>query len=271
MPEFVYGLNTSTIKPAPLPEKIRIAAETGYRAIELWHDDLEAFVRDGGSLADVKRRLDEGGLTVVTTIYLKGWFESTGEAYQQVLEQCRRRMDQAAVVGARHIIAGPPAGTADRDVGAAHYRELLAIGREYGVRPAMEFLGFVEDIKTIDDAWEIVTNAGDPDGTIVLDPFHIFRGGDSAERIGSVPGDRIAVFHFNDAPASPPRQEQHDRHRVYPGDGHLDLGGMIRELKKTGYRGCISLELFNESLWARDPREVAQVGLEKMRAVVEGE
>jgi sugar phosphate isomerase/epimerase len=269
VPEFVYGLNTSTIKPAALLEKIRIAAETGYRAIELWHEDLEVYLRDGGSLADVRRALDDGGLTVATTIYVKGWFESTGEAYQQALEQCRRRMDQAAAVGAGHIIAGPPAVHADRDLGAAHYRELLALGREYGVRPAMEFLGFVEDIKTIDDAWEIITQAGDPDGTIVLDPFHIFRGGGSMERIGSLPGDRIAVCHFNDAPASPPREQQHDRHRVYPGDGHLDLRGMIRQLRATGYRGCVSLELFNEALWAREPREVAATGLEKMRAVIE--
>lgn len=270
MAEFIYCLNTSTIKPASLLEKIRITAETGYRAIELWHEDLEAFVSDGGTLAEVKRALDDGGLSVATTIYLKGWFESTGADYQQALETCRRRMEQAAAVGAAHVIAGPPAGTAQRDLGAAHYRELLALGREYGVKPAMEFLGFVEDITTIDDAWEIVTKAGDPDGTIVLDPFHIFRGGGPPERIGDLPADRIAIFHFNDAPTSPSRTEQHDRDRVYPGDGHLDLRGMLDQLEKIGYRGCISLELFNEALWSQDPREVAKTGLEKMRQVVEG-
>lgn len=269
MPAFVYGLNTSTIKPASLLDKVRIAAETGYRAIELWHDDLEAFVRGGGTLAEVKRALDDGGLAVATTIYLKGWFETTAGAHADALDLCRRRLEQAAAVGAAHVIAGPPAGVADRDLGAAHYRELLALGREYGVKPAMEFLGFVEDINTIDDAWEIVTKAGDPDGTIVLDPFHIFRGGGSPERISSLPPEGIAVFHFNDAPAAPPRAEQHDRHRVYPGDGHLDLRGMVRQLERIGYRGCISLELFNESLWEQDPRDVARTGLEKMRAVVE--
>jgi sugar phosphate isomerase/epimerase len=41
-------------------------------------------------------------------------------------------------------------------------------------------------------------------------------------------------------------------------------------LRQIGYRRWISLELFREDLWRRDPLEVARVGLEKMRSVVEG-
>jgi sugar phosphate isomerase/epimerase len=40
-------------------------------------------------------------------------------------------------------------------------------------------------------------------------------------------------------------------------------------LAQIGFHGWLSLELFREDLWARDPLEVAQTGLEKMRAVVE--
>jgi 2-keto-myo-inositol isomerase len=269
MADFTYCLNTSTIKPAGMLEKIRIAAEAGYGAIELWHDDMDAYVRDGGSLDDIKKALADGGLQVPTTISLKGWFESDGEEYRSALEECRRRMRQGAEVGATYVIAGPPAGVADHDRGSEHYRELLALGREIGIRPAMEFLGFVEDINTIEDGLEILEKAGDPDGTIVLDPFHVFRGGGDAQSITKIPGERIAIFHFNDAPANPPREQQHDRNRVYPGDGHLDLKHMVQLVRGTGYRGCISLELFNEALWQQDPLEVARVGLEKMRAIVE--
>ena len=72
------------------------------------------------------------------------------------------------------------------------------------------------------------------------------------------PADKIAVFHFNDAPASPPRAEQTDADRVYPGDGILDLKAMIDVLKEADYQGVISLELFNPSYWEEDPREVAR-------------
>jgi sugar phosphate isomerase/epimerase len=134
----------------------------------------------------------------------------------------------------------------------------------------MEFLGFVDDINCLEDALEVVTQAGHPAGTIVLDPFHIFRGGGSPESIAKLTASQIAIFHFNDAPAQPPRAQQHDHDRVYPGDGHLDLRRQLGLLRNIGYRQWLSLELFREDLWASDPLEVARVGLEKMRQVAEG-
>jgi hypothetical protein len=40
-------------------------------------------------------------------------------------------------------------------------------------------------------------------------------------------------------------------------------------LASTGYNGYLSLELFREDLWAKDPLEVAKLGTEKMRPFVE--
>ena len=45
---------------------------------------------------------------------------------------------------------------------------------------------------------------------------------------------------------------------------------MVSILREIQYRGPISLELFNETLWQQDPLEVARIGLDKMRQVVEG-
>jgi sugar phosphate isomerase/epimerase len=167
------------------------------------------------------------------------------------------------------VIAGPPGGRADHDQGARNYRELLEIGRKIGVKPAMEYLGFVEDINTIEAAAEIIAKSEHPDATIVHDPFHIFRGGGSFESLTKLPTERIAICHFNDTPTSPPRAEQHDKDRVMPGRGHLDLRRMLHLLKQVGYNRWLSLELFREDLWAQDPRKVAREGLEAMRAVAE--
>ncbi len=269
MPDFMYCLNASTIRPATLLQKIDVAGRAGYAGIELWHDDIDAHLAAGGTIRDIVSALVEYDLRVPTTIYLKGWFETTGDEHMRELQECRRRMEQSVAVGAEHVIAGPPAGCADHDQGARHYRELLELGLSLGVKPAMEFLGFVDDINTIEDALEIVEKAGHPAGTLVLDPFHIFRGGGSAESISRLRPEQIAVCHFNDAPASPPRAQQHDRDRVYPGEGHLDLRRMLDLLRGIGYRRWLSLELFREDLWAKPPLEVARVGLEKMRAVAE--
>ncbi len=269
MSQFLYSLNSSTIRPAGLLDKIRIAADAGYAGIELWHDDIGAHLKQGGHLHDIADALGEHNLRVPTTIHLKGWFESAGGEHIETMDLCKWKMEQAAAVGAEYIIAGPPRGVADRALGTENYRELLAVGHEIGVKPAMEFLGFVEDVNTIEDALEIITAADHPDATLVLDPFHIFRGGGSLESISKLSADQIAICHFNDAPAEPPRENQQDRDRVYPGEGILDLPRMISLLKEIGYDRWLSLELFNEDLWQQDPLEVARTGLEKMCAIAE--
>ncbi len=150
-----------------------------------------------------------------------------------------------------------------------HYRELLQIGGDFGVKPSMEFLGFVEQLNTIEDALEVMTKSGHPDASTVLDPFHIQRGGGSVESISKLTAEQIAVAHFMDTVGEPPREQQHDPDRVMPGDGIFDLNRYLELLRQVGYRRFLSLELFREDLWAQDPRDVAATGLEKMRAVVE--
>lgn len=264
-----YALNTSTIRPTPLLEKIRVASKAGYAGIELWHDDIEAFTAQGGSIRDLRKALDDHGLKVPSTIYLAGWFDAREGELPRVLAHVERRMADAAALGAPYVIASPPAGKADYPLGAARYRRLMELGRTAGILPSMEFLGFVERLNTIEEAIKVLDLAADPAGTTILDPFHIFRGGGSVESISKLSASRIAVSHFNDTPAVPPRAQQGDADRVLPGDGHLDLTRYVQLLRQTGYDGWLSLELFNETLWARPPLEVARIGLEKMRAVVE--
>ena len=268
MGQFQLGLNTSTIRPASLMDKIRIAGETGYTAIELWNNDLSEYEEQGGSLADVKKALDDHGLSVPTVIAVHGWLNATGSDLENALEDAKKRMEQAAAVGSTYIISSPPREVADLQLGGENYRKLLELGRELGVKPAMEFLGFVDGVNQVKHAWEVMEVADHPDSTIVLDPFHIYRGGGEIEDMAGIPGDKIAVFHFNDAPAEPARAEQTDADRVYPGDGILDLKQMISILKEADYSGVISLELFNPSYWEENPEEVARIGLEKMKAVL---
>ncbi|MCA9058787.1 MAG: sugar phosphate isomerase/epimerase, partial [Planctomycetaceae bacterium] len=217
MSGFRYSLNSSTIKTTPLFRKIEVAAEAGYEGIELWHDDIDAVLAAGGTLQEIRRVLDDHGLAVPTTIHLKDWFQPAGETHVAAMGEARRKLEQAAAVGAPFTVAGPPHGAADRELGARHYHELLELGREFGVRPAFEYLGFVADIRTVDSALDILDRSGHSDAAIVLDPFHCYVGGGSMEPISSIPASRIAVSHFNDAPADPDPSTQRDPDRVMPG------------------------------------------------------
>jgi len=98
----------------------------------------------------------------------------------------------------------------------------------------------------------------------------MIRGGGTVDDLLALSGDRLACFHINDLPATPDPLAQTDEDRVQPGDGIADLPRVIANLRTIGYRGPLSLELFNRELWGRDPVDVARLGLDRVRALVEG-
>ena len=268
MSEFVYCLNTSTIRPTPLLEKIEVAGEAGYSAIEPWNDEITAYLEQGGSLPELKRALAGAGLRVVSVIALHGWITSDGVEHQRVLEECRRRMAQAAELESPYIVASPPQQVVDLDRATERFAELLKIGDEIGVLPSMEFLGFVDGIKDVSSAWAIASGTGDARATVVADVFHMIRGGGTVDDLLQLSGERLACFHINDIPRQPDPLTQRDEDRVMVGDGIADLPRVIANLRTIGYRGPLSLELFNRELWSQDPFQVVQQGLDRIRALV---
>ena len=144
--------------------------------------------------------------------------------------------------------------------------ELAGVAR--GVPASVEFLGFVEGINRLEDAWAIAAGTHQSTATVTPDAWHMFRGGTDWAVLDAIPADHISCFHWNDAPAEPPRVEQNDSHRVYPGDGILDLKKLANQLRAKDWHGALTLELFNPTYWAQDPLEVARTGLAKMRESV---
>jgi 2-keto-myo-inositol isomerase len=269
MSDFIYCLNTSTIRPTPLLEKIEIAGKAGYNAIEPWNDEITAYLDGGGHISELKRALANANLNVVSMIALHGWITSEGAGHARVLDDCRRRMAQAVELGSPFIVASPPQQVVDLNRAVDRFSELLEIGSQLGVIPSMEFLGFVDGIKSVASAWAIASGTGDPRATVVADVFHMIRGGGSVDDLLTLDGDRVACFHINDLPAEPDPRTQKDEDRVMVGEGIADLPRVIANLRKIGYHGPLSLELFNRRLWEQDPLEVVTRGLERIRALVE--
>jgi 2-keto-myo-inositol isomerase len=264
MHEFIPCFNTSTIRPAPLMDKIRLAGEAGFRQIELWNDDVTAYLQGGGSMDEIRRALRETGLTVPSVIAVLGWIGCADAERDERRAEAVRRMEQAKALGSPFIVATPPRGQVDLERAGRDYHELLEIGRRIGVRPMMEFLGFVEHVNNINTTREIVERANDSTGTIVIDFFHMVRGQQTTlEDLRALPVDRIGIVHLDDVPYTKPFSEMTDADRVYPGDGDIPLGEMMETLRSMSYRGPVSLELFNRAYWEQDPAQVVTTGFEK--------
>ena len=265
-------LNTSTIRPASLQDKIKIAAETGYDGVELWIDDLEKYEKEGGSLKELDAQIKEMGLFVPNIIGLWDCMPMDDADFKASLKATKERMRMSADVSSKHVAAIPVPDRADFDlaVGVKRYKELLKISREeYGIIAAFEFVGFFKGVHRLGQAAAIALDSDDRDACLIMDTFHLYRGGSGFNGVSLLNKDIIADFHWNDVPASPPRDELGDKDRIYPGDGILPLVGVLKDLKKIGYSGPISLEMFNREQWKLDLKEVAAIGKKKILNLIE--
>ena len=267
-------LDTATIRPAALDEKIRIAAAAGFDAIEPWERELHDYETKGGNLQDLGKRIRDAGLFVPSVIGLWNAIPATREAFDQSLVDSRRRMRQAAAIGAEHIQVVPqparPWQEFDPKWAADRYRELLEIGlKEFKINPALVFVEFLPGCSRLGQAAAIAVDADHPKAKIIPDVFHMYIGGSGFAGLRHLRGDFFAIFQFNDAPAEPPLGQLKDEHRVFPGDGILPLVDILRDLLATGYTGCVSLELYNPEYWKRDLEGVAKEGRDKTLAVIE--
>ena len=255
-------LDTATIRPASLEEKIRVASEAGFDAIEPWEGELRSYEADGGSLIDLRKRIQDAGLFVPSVIGLWNAIPPTWEEWEAGLPETRNRMRMASRIGSQQIQVVPqperPWSEFDLAWASTRYRDLLEIGiDDYGIVPAMVFVEFLPGCARLGQAAAIALDSDHPQARIIPDAFHMHIGNSGFSGLRRLQGDFIAIFQFNDAPESPEREELRDEHRVFPGDGILPLEQCLRDLKDIGYTRCVSLELYNPEYWKRDPLEVA--------------
>ncbi|MBI2434621.1 MAG: sugar phosphate isomerase/epimerase [Candidatus Hydrogenedentes bacterium] len=262
-------MNASTIRPAPVRTKIQVTADAGWDGIELWMQDLEAHEKEGGSLKELAQEIKEKGLYVNNIIGLWGCMPPGEDEWNAQLVKTRNMMRMCHEVGSPSVAALPFPDREDFDLawGAVKYKELMKIGREeYDLRVAFEFIGFLKGVHRLGQAAAVAIDADERDAGLIMDTFHLYRGGSGFSGIKHLDPRFMADFHWNDVPATPGQFELKDKDRIYPGDGILPLTQALKDLADVGYTGPLSLELFNETLWAQDPAQVAHDGLAKMRS-----
>ncbi|MGQ0636112.1 MAG: sugar phosphate isomerase/epimerase family protein [Planctomycetaceae bacterium] len=267
-----YCLNASTIRGQNLGvvREFEIAAQAGYDSIEPWMDPLHKYVQGGGSVADLAKRIRDLGLSVESAIGFAAWIVDDDEARRKGLEQAKRDMDLLAQIGGKRL-AAPPVGAHDKPgpdltTAAARYRVLLELGDQMGVVPQVEVWGFSKTMSRLAETVYVAVESGHPRACVLPDVYHLYKGGSGFESLMLLSGAAVQVFHINDYPADPPRESIGDANRVYPGDGVAPLTAILENLRTAGFRGTLSLELFNRDYWKQDALEVAKTGLEKMRA-----
>ena len=272
---FGYCLNLSTIRgqELPLEREIDVAGQAGFQAIEPWINKIEDHVKRGGSLRDLRKRIADLGLTVESAIGFAEWIVDDDARRARGLEQAKRDMEAVREIGGKRIAAPPAGATEQTDMNlfraAERYAALIDLGEKMDVVPQAEVWGFSKCLSRLSETTFVAIESGRAKACILPDVYHLYKGGTDIAGLGLLSGSAVHVFHLNDYPAQPTRDTIRDSHRVYPGDGIAPLSQIYRTIHAAGFRGYLSLELFNQQYWKQDALEVARTGLKKTRESVQ--
>jgi 4-hydroxyphenylpyruvate dioxygenase len=103
-----------------------------------------------------------------------------------------------------------------------------------------------------------VSRADHPALGLCVDSFHTLALGDDPRGIAGITGDRIFFLQLADAPSLQMDPLSWSRHfRCFPGQGELDVTGLVEQVLRSGYRGPLSLEVFNDVFRSSDTRQTA--------------
>ena len=138
-----------------------------------------------------------------------------------------------------------PTTPADFKRGAENMVKGAELAKTYGVSLMLEFAKTSTLANSIQTALQIIREANHPNARLMLDTFHFYAGVGKVEDLELLKDGELAHLHFEDIPDTPPREQLGSQtHRLFPGEGTAPLKRTIEILKRKGYSGPASMELF---------------------------
>ena len=272
---FIYCLNTATIREHNLGMvgELEVASAAGFDGVEIWMDTLQAYIDKGGKLPDLKKRLNDLNLKVEGAIGFANWIVDDDNQRKQGLEQLKKEMDLLAEIGCKRT-AAPPAGATEKPgldlrKAAERYRTILELGDKTGVVPHLELWGFSANLNRLSDVMFVAIESGHPSAKVLLDNYHLYKGGSSPESLKLINPISTDILHVNDYPANLPRNVITDADRTYPGDGISPIREVLHTLQSPARPLIISLEVFNKNYYSQKAADVTKTGMAKMKKVVQ--
>jgi 2-keto-myo-inositol isomerase len=273
---FIYSLNMSTLRGHQLGfrKELEVAAQAGYRSVEIWINTLQDYLKSGGTLTDARKIIQDLGIHVEDAIGFAPWIVDDKDTRKKASEQLKLEMDQLAAIGC-HRIAAPPMGATTGDAlelaaVAERYRHILELGDKTGVVPHLELWGFSRNLSRVGEILFVAAEASHPSARVLMDVYHLHRGGSGMDSVKNVGKPLVEIFHINDYPAEPTADKITDADRVYAGDGVAPLRDLLMALRNPDKPVILSFEVFNKQYYAQDALVVAKTGLAKMKQVTQG-
>jgi 4-hydroxyphenylpyruvate dioxygenase len=249
-----------------LLEKLSAAAAAGFDGVELFETDLISCpLRPAG----IKQVADDLGLSIDLYQPFRDFEAVPAELLKRNLKRAEQKFAVMTQLGAPMMLACSNARTdaLNDDALATEQLHLLAErAAGHGLRIAYEALAWGTHVNDYLHAWDLVRTADHPNLGICLDSFHILTKITDPGRIRDLPGEKIFFLQLADAPGFALDTLHFSRHyRCFPGQGVFDLTAFTGHVLATGYRGPLSLEVFNDVFRQADADRTA---VDAMRSLI---
>src|SRR5580658_4738821 len=253
-----------------LEAKLAAAAKAGFRAVEIFENDLTFF---SGKPRDVRHMAGDLGVEIVALQPLRDFEAMPEPTRARNFERAARKFDLMAELGARRLClcSNVSEEAIDDSLRAADdLAELADRARGFGFSLGYEALAWGRHIRDWTAAWDIVRKADRANLGIVLDSFHACARGNAIEPMSTIPPDFIALVQVADAPALQMDPLSLSRHfRCYPGQGDFPVVDYLDAITRAGYRGPVSLEIFNDQFRGASANAIALDGMRSLQALGE--
>lgn len=192
-------------------------------------------------------------VTVAEVEFLPGWFLE-GEAGQDSASREKLLFELADAFHTRQLNVGmllPKGELPPMELLGRKFAELCDRAADHGMVVALEPI-WVFCLETPQLAAEIVAAAGRPNGGVLIDAYHVFRGPGSVEDLKRIPPELINGLQLGDTPEEmilDPKTENEHARRL-PGEGSGDVTGLLVTLDQMGVDVPIALEVLSDDLRA---------------------
>lgn len=238
----------SEVSPFEFRERAEVAAATGFTGLGLVHEELLS-LRNRLGYPAVRAIMERNGLVNLEVEILSDWF-ADGERRRASDAMRRDLLEAADALGARHIkVSGDMSGTDwPTAVLADTFGDLCRDAAKVGAMVGIEIMPW-SNFSTIERTMEVVEAAGQPNGGLLIDIWHLARGNVDFGEIGTLPKAAIVSVEIDDALETPVENLWDDtlHHRLPPGQGSFDIARFLAEVEKTGYDGPIGVEIISTS------------------------
>jgi sugar phosphate isomerase/epimerase len=261
------ALHTWTVDTTPFEEALAAAKAGGFDAVELRRVDFERCAKRGLSNDAVLDLVRAAGLPVSAMGVEYGWVFSTGAERERLFGVFREACENAVALKCGLMMSAIGPGEASMEDAVDNIRRAGEIAGRFGLRLTVEYQFQHPVVRSVDILRDLIRRSGAKNVGLLLDAYHLQRGGRPGRGFEDVPGAEIFYVQFSDVPNTPPAGAP-PVDRLPPGKGVVGWTDLFRLLAEKGYEGYLSYEAPNPEHWQRPANDVATQGAAAARAML---